>query len=183
MANWHWVDLSILAIIGLSVLTGLVRGFVKELIALCVWVLAIWLAYSYSPVLDPWIQKYIEDKTARTVAEFVIVLVASLLAGGLFNAILSTIMKRSGLSGTDRILGMAFGFVRGVFIVGLILTVIKMTSLPHDEYSKDSVLYARFDPLVDWLDSKMPNIIKQAKTMDKNQTFADFSTDLAIEAS
>jgi len=181
MAQWHWVDLSIIAIIALSVFTGLVRGFVKELIALCVWALAIWLAYTYSPLLDPWLQRYIEDKTARTVAEFVIILVATLLAGGLFNALLSTIMKRSGLSGTDRILGMGFGFVRGVFIVGLILTVVKMTSLPHDEYSKDSILYTRFDPLVQWLDSKMPDIIKQAKTMDKNQTFADFSSDLAIE--
>ena len=39
----QWVDLAIIAVIGLSVLTGLFRGFVKELVALCVWILAIWL--------------------------------------------------------------------------------------------------------------------------------------------
>mgnify|MGYP006371064045 FL=1 len=47
MLAFHWVDYVIIAIIGLSVITGLFRGFVKELIALTVWVLAIWLALNY----------------------------------------------------------------------------------------------------------------------------------------
>lgn len=162
----HWVDIAIIAIVGLSMLTGMIRGFVKELIALCIWVLAFWLAYNYSQSLDPWLQKYIQDKTARTVAAFVLILIATLIAGAIVNGILSIILRRSGLSSTDRILGLAFGFVRGVFIVALIMVVIKMTSLPVDQYSRDSQLYAKFDPLVNWLYSAMPDFIKKVKIFD-----------------
>lgn len=164
---WYWVDLAIIAIIGLSVLTGLIRGFVKELIALAVWILAFWLAFHYSQDLDPWLQKYIQDKTARTVTAFILILISTLIAGGIVNAMLSFILKRSGLSGTDRILGMGFGFIRGVFIVALIMVVIQMTSLPHEEYSKESKLYAQFDPLVNWLSASMPDFINKVKTFNK----------------
>lgn len=163
----HWVDLSIIAIIGLSVLTGMFRGFVKELVALCIWALAVWVAYNHSASLDPYLQKYIHDQTARTIAGFVIIMIAILVIGGIFNAIVGFILKKSGLSGTDRILGMGFGFVRGIFLVALVMVVIKMTSLPHETYSRESTLYARFDPVVAWLYSYIPGIIKQVEVFDK----------------
>lgn len=173
---WYWVDIAIVIIIGLSVFTGLIRGFVKELIALAVWILAFWVAYHYSHHLDPWLQKYIQDQTVRKVTAFILVLIGTLVAGGLVNAILGFIMKRSGLSGTDRILGMGFGFVRGVFIVALIMVVIKMTSLPHEEYSKESKLYAQFDPVVNWLSTLMPDVIQKVKALDNDKTLKKIGT-------
>ncbi|ASQ45763.1 Colicin V production protein [Legionella clemsonensis] len=164
--QWYWIDLLIVAVIGLSVLTGLIRGFIKELIALAVWVLAIWLAFSYSQTLDPWLQQYIQDKTARTVTAFILILIATLIAGGIVNAILSFILKRSGLSGTDRILGMGFGFVRGIFIIALIMLVVRMTSLPYQQYASNSTFYAKFEPVVNWLYDLMPEFIKQIKVFD-----------------
>jgi membrane protein required for colicin V production len=158
-----WIDLVILGIIGLSVLTGLIRGFVKELVALCIWVLAIWVAYKYAKILDPWLLQYIEDNTFRSIAAFVIILVGMLVAGAIVNAVLSYLLKRSGLSGTDRLLGMIFGFVRGVFIVALIMLVVSMTSLPYKDYAKESRLYSQFDPVVNWLSTLMPKFFKTAK--------------------
>lgn len=163
----QWVDLGIITIVGLSVLTGLFRGFVKELVALCVWILAIWLGYHYSESLDPWLQSYIQEKSARTAVAFVIILFSTLLVGGIINAILSFILKRAGLSGTDRTLGMGFGFLRGVFIVALLMVAVKMTSLPYESYAQNSQLYSRFDPLVAWLYGQMPEFVKQVKTVDK----------------
>ena len=165
--SWYWIDYVIIAVIGLSVITGLFRGFVKELIALCVWILAIWLAFTYSPLLDPWLQSYVHDKTARTVVAFVAILLGTIIVGGMFNALLSFILHRSGLSGTDRVLGLGFGFARGVFIVALLMLVVKMTSLPQEEYTRQSYLYAKFDPLVDWLYARTPELIKKAKVLDK----------------
>lgn len=164
----YWVDLAILAIIALSVITGLIRGFVKELIAMAVWILAIWLAYHYSELLYPWLQNYIQDSTLCKIMAFIIILVATIIAGGIVNALLSFILKRSGLSGTDRLLGMGFGFVRGIFIVSLMIIVIRMTSLPHEEYSRNSTLYAKFNPLVNWIYTFLPTLIKQAQVIEKN---------------
>lgn len=169
----QWVDIAIITVIGLSVLTGLFRGFVKELVALCVWILAIWLGYHYSERLDPWLASFIQEKSARTAVAFIIILFATLLAGGIVNAVLSFILKRAGLSGTDRTLGMGFGFIRGVFIVALIMVAVKMTSLPYQHYSQDSQLYARFDPLVSWLYGHLPEFIKQVKSVDKSENIID----------
>lgn len=164
---WNWLDFTIIAVIGLSVITGLFRGFLKELIALCVWVLAIWLAITYSSLLDPWLQPYISDKTVRTAVAFVAILLATIILGGLCNALLSFILHRSGLSGTDRLLGMGFGFVRGLFIVSLLMLVVKITAIPYyQNFSNQSRLYAKFDPIVDWLYGLMPEFIKRVKSID-----------------
>ncbi|GGI76103.1 CvpA family protein [Legionella impletisoli] len=160
---WHWLDYLIFAVIGLSVITGLFRGFVKELIALIVWVLAVWLAYHYSNLLDPFLRPYVQDKNIRLVIAFVAVLLSTLIAGGLVNAILSFILTRSGLSGTDRLLGMGFGFVRGIFIVSLIMLIVKITEVPHQEYSDQSRLYAKFDPVVNWMAFYVPEFISEVK--------------------
>jgi len=168
-----WVDIAIVTIIGLSVLTGLFRGFVKELVALCVWILAIWLGYHYSQSLDPWLKPYIHEQSPRSVVGFIAILFATLLAGGIVNAMLSFILKRAGLSGTDRTLGMGFGFLRGVFIVSLLIVAVKMTSLPYEQYSKDSKLCVKFDPLVVWLLAKMPDVINQVKAVDGNEKLID----------
>ncbi|KGP63480.1 colicin V synthesis protein [Legionella norrlandica] len=169
----QWVDIAIVAIIALSVLTGLFRGFVKELVALCVWVLAIWLGFNYSQHLDPWLSPYVQEQSVRTVIGFIIILFGTLLAGGIVNAVLSFILRRAGLSGTDRTLGMGFGFLRGVFIVALIMVAVKMTSLPYQEYSQKSKLYARFDPVVDLIYSHLPEFIKQVKAVDKTESVID----------
>lgn len=169
----QWVDIGIIAIIGLSVLTGLFRGFVKELVALCVWALAIWLGFNYSQSLDPWLQSYIQEQSARTAIAFIIILFGTLLVGGIINATLSFILKRAGLSGTDRTLGMGFGFLRGVFIVALIMVAVKMTSLPYQEYSRESKLYAQFDPVVSLLYSHLPEFIKQVKAVDHSENIID----------
>ena len=166
MPAWHWIDYVIIAVIGLSIVTGLFRGFVKELIALCVWVLAIWLAFTYSQTVAPWLQSYIQDQTARTAVAFVAILLITLIVGGLINALLSFILHRAGLSGTDRLLGMAFGFVRGVFIVALVMLVVKMTSVPDKDYRRQSYLYVKFDPLVNWLYGFTPEFIKKMKVLD-----------------
>ena len=163
----HAVDYAIFVIVGLSVLTGLFRGFVKELIALCVWILAFWLGFTYASALGSWLTPYIDDPMVRTAAGFIIILLLTLLAGALVNALLSFMLHRSGLSGTDRVLGMVFGFVRGVFIVALLMVVVNMTSLSKEGYAQKSLLYAQFDPLVRWLSTLVPDFIRQAKFFDK----------------
>lgn len=168
--QWQWVDLAILAIIALSVLTGVVRGFVKELIGLFVWVVAIWLAFTYSPRINFWLQNYIHDKTARTVVAFIVILIAVLLAGSLVNALLSFIMKRSGLSGTDRLLGVGFGFIRGVFLVALIMVAIKIMLPSYEKSMRSSQLYQRFDPVVDWLYGFIPEFIQKGKALENQST-------------
>lgn len=165
------IDYIILGVIGLSVITGLFRGFVKESVALVVWIVAIWCAYHYAAVVETWLKPYVDDTSVRTIISFVVILVAVVLFGAILNALLSFVLHRTGLSGTDRLLGMLFGFARGIFIVALVILVLNMTSLAKKEdYAHHSVLYTKFDPLVQWLSSMMPSLIKQASFFDKEET-------------
>lgn len=169
-AAWSWIDYVIIAIIVLSILTGLFRGFFKELIALCVWILAIWCGLTYAQFISTqWLAPHIQDKTACLALAFVLIIVCVLLAGGLVNALLSFLLHRTGLSGTDRILGMGFGFTRGVFIVALLMLIVKMTALPYQQYMEKSYLYAKFDPVVNWLYGMAPNFIKQMQSIEGNK--------------
>lgn len=161
-----WVDYFIVGVIALSVLTGLFRGFVKELMALIIWVVAIWLAYSYSNLLHPWLSPYIHDATAIKVISFIIIMLATLMIGAIINFIMSFIMKRSGLSGTDRVLGMGFGFVRGIFIVAVIMLVMEITAVPVQQYQDTSKLYQKFTPLVKWLSQYVPGFVKQVEHLE-----------------
>lgn len=167
MSHFNIVDIVIIAIISLSVITGLFRGFLKELIALFIWIVAIWLGYSYGQDVGNYLKSYISSDSIRLAVGFIIILLSTVIVGGLCNAFFSFILKTTGLTGTDRILGMGFGFIRGVFIVSLLILVIKMTSLfSTEDYITKSYLYVKFSPLVDWLYSLSPNFINHVQSID-----------------
>ncbi|MFZ4076577.1 MAG: CvpA family protein [Legionellaceae bacterium] len=162
----NWIDYIMVGVVGLSVMTGLFRGFVKELIAICIWVLAIWLGMTYGELLTPWVKPYFDNKTACFAAGFILILLATLFAGAIVNGIFSFILHRSGLSGTDRLLGMGFGFVRGVFIVALALFVINMTSLSKEPALMRAHFYPYFKPVVTWMEGFMPTVLKKVGFFD-----------------
>lgn len=167
--QWYWIDIAIISVLGLSVITGLFRGFIKEVIALSLWIFAFWFAFHYGTMLDPWINPYIHEQTAKTIVEFIIILFVTLLLGGLVNLFIGFIVRRSGLSGMDRLLGMAFGFIRGVFIVAIIMVGIRLSGISDTEYNHRSALYSKFDPLVQWLSGYVPEFIHRVNVLDSTQ--------------
>lgn len=163
MTSWYWLDLVIIGVIALSVLTGLVRGFVKELIALGVWVIAVWLSFIYAKAVAEWLGTYVQDKSVRVVLAYITIILGTLLAGGIINSVLSFVMHRSGLSGTDRILGASFGLIRGIFLVSLVMVMIRLSGFPEDEYAKQSLLYGKFTPIVNWMYQYTPDLIHRVE--------------------
>ncbi len=169
MTTLHWIDYVILGVLALSVLTGLIRGFVRELVALSVWIAAIWVAYTYAPQISPWFRSYFHDAKIQYAASFIVLLLATLLVGSLLSSTLSFILNRSPLKGTDRMLGMGFGLARGMFIVALLIGILNLTALTKEETFKHALLYAKFKPLSTWLFSFMPEKMQPAADKQKQQ--------------
>ena len=168
MEKFGIIDGVIIGIIALSILTGLIRGFVKELISLSVWVSAIWLGAVYADTVGVYLKSYITDELACHAAGFIIIMLSVIIIGSLLNAIFGFILKTTGLSGTDRVLGMMFGGVRGVFFVSVIILAIRVTDLlPLDKYIDKSLLYNKFNPVVDWLRSVSPDFVKNINKPNK----------------
>lgn len=142
------VDYILIGAFLVSVGVGFFRGFFREAMSLVTWALAIWVAWRYSWLVEPALEAISSPALRLWVgraATFVIVL----LAGGLAGFLLARVVQASGLSGTDRVLGMVFGAGRGVLVVGLMVLVFQMLELDREPWWDDSLVVPPASRLAD----------------------------------
>lgn len=118
-------DIVLSGIIALSAVIGLMRGLVRELLSLVVWVLAFVVALAYAPSLAPSLSGVASEPAVRHVVAVVVLFVAALVVGGFAQWLLHKLIETTGLSGTDRLLGLVFGALRGVVVCVVALVALK----------------------------------------------------------
>jgi len=155
----NWLAFSIIGIICLSAIISLFRGFIKETFSLLNWVAAFWLSWLFFRDLSQMLVQWISLPSARLGVAFIAILIAVLIVGGIITYIISKLVEETGLTGTDRMLGMFFGIVRGVFIVAIIILLAGLTAFPQDPWWKQSVLIVYFQDISIWLKSLLPDDI------------------------
>jgi membrane protein required for colicin V production len=157
----HWPDYAILAVIAISTLVGALRGFIKEVFSLLVWVAAFFVAYHFGGDVAALMEDSVTLPSARTAMAFTGLFVVVLLVGGLVNYLLGRLVETTGLSGTDRLLGGVFGAVRGLGLVLAVLLVAGLTPIPADPWWQESRTIMRMMPLVEWAASFLPKPIAE----------------------
>jgi membrane protein required for colicin V production len=151
-----WIDLVIIGIIVLSALISLIRGFVKESISLVTWVVAGLLALRYYGPMADLLEPFINSVTLRQWVGGGILFVAMLVVGAIVNFIVSQLVSKTGLSGTDKALGVVFGGARGVLIVTMVVLFASLTPMPEASWWQDSVMIEFFQQLAEWVRSVIP---------------------------
>jgi len=151
-----WVDLVIIGIIVLSALISLIRGFVKESISLVTWVVAGLLALRYYGPMADLLEPFINSVTLRQWVGGGILFVATLVVGAIVNFIVSQLVSKTGLSGTDKALGVVFGGARGVLIVTMVVLLAGLTPMPEASWWQDSIMIEFFQQLAQWLKGVIP---------------------------
>ena len=139
------VDVVVIFVIFLSALFSLIRGFVKEAISLATWIIAIWIAATFAAKLSAALPGNIESEAARQAIGFGVLFILSLMVGALVNTLVSHLVKKTGLSGADRIFGVVFGVLRGALIIVVFVVIGGMTPLPETEWWQSSVLLQWFE--------------------------------------
>lgn len=152
----NWVDLFILGILGVSVVISLWRGFTREALSLAGWVLAVWVALAFSDNLERLLRSSIDTPSLRLIVAFAILFFLTLLVAALINYLAVQLIKKTGLSGTDRIIGILFGLARGCVIVTVLVVLAGMTSVPHDPWWRQSMLLHYFQDLALWVRQWLP---------------------------
>lgn len=144
----NWLDIVILSVIGLSALISLVRGFAKEALSLVIWFAAFYIASEYYAKLAVYFSN-IKDEMFRNGSAIAVLFIATLIVGAMVNYVISQLVNKTGLSGTDRILGVVFGALRGVLIVAAALFFMDaFTASPNAEWWKGSQLVPEFSRLI-----------------------------------
>lgn len=152
-----WVDVAIVAVILISALIGLMRGFVKEAVALITWVAAIWLAVAYSSTLAVWLPSALERTTfslggtdfeirnMRLGIAFILLVVGTLIVGASVNYALAKVTSARLVKGADRMLGLVFGVVRGAAIIVILTLAAGLTMAPQADWWRASRLMPPFE--------------------------------------
>ena len=154
-----WPDLVILATIAISLLVGALRGFVKEAFSLAVWAIAFMAAFQFSAPIAEWLEPSISLPSARTALAFAGLFVSVLIVGGLLTYLVGELVEKTGLTGTDRMLGGLFGAARGVILVVMMILVAGFTPVPRDPWFGESKLISAFMPMVEWSLTLLPEAV------------------------
>lgn len=149
------VDAIIIGIIVFSLMVSLWRGFIREVLSLAGWVVAFFIASKFYPHLSSVLldleSAYLQNEYVRNGVAAAILFIAVLIISGIVNTLLSQLADKTGLTGTDRVLGAAFGVLRGVFIVaGLLFFIGRFTAFDQSDLWKESQLIPHFDFIVSW---------------------------------
>ncbi len=155
----NWFDYAIIVALALSVLVGLWRGFIGEVMALVCWVLAFWVAWMFGPVLAEQFSASISVPSVRVMLGYAVCFVAVLIAGAIVSYLLRKLVSGSGLSGTDRLLGMVFGLARGFALVVLVIVLMKFTPVIRDDWWQQSRMLPTFERSASWMTTLLPEAV------------------------
>jgi membrane protein required for colicin V production len=133
-------DFVVVGIVFLSLVFGFFRGFIRVMVALGAWVVAVIAAVRFSGNLGPLLPDFGESPATRYVLAFAVILIAILLLGAVLGWALARMVRAIGLGFVDRTLGAVVGIARGVVIVILGVLLAGLTALPRQVWWQNAVL-------------------------------------------
>lgn len=155
--NWavlNWIDWTIITVLTASTLLSLWRGFAREALSLAGWVAAFVLSNLYADRLSALSVDLIENESARYVAAFAVLFVGVLLFFNLMGLLVKQLIRLTGLSLLDRLLGTVFGFTRGVIVLLVLVFIARQILSPDSEQAlRQSQLMPHLDMLMQWTQS------------------------------
>jgi membrane protein required for colicin V production len=132
-------DYLVIVAILLSAIVGAARGFLREAIALGAWVVALFIAWHFSDLIEPHLGGLLADSQVRPWAARVIIVVLVLLIGAALGATLGHFVRLSIFSGLDRALGFIFGVLRGLVLLGVFVILGQLLRLQGEHWWRHSM--------------------------------------------
>jgi membrane protein required for colicin V production len=131
-------DGSMLLVLVLSLIVGVWRGLVFEVLSVLGWAVAFYAAQWFAPTVATLLPLQSASDSVRYAAAFVLVFVVAVFAAGLLTVLIKKMVDAMGLRPADRSLGAAFGVVRGLILLLAVTVVINMTALKTSTWWQES---------------------------------------------
>ena len=152
MTGVYWLDLILGGVLLLSVLIGVIRGFVREVFSLGTLLGAGWVAVTFGADFAPYMARWIQDAFLQQLAAGVVLFIGSAFALGMLSTLLVFLLQKIGLAGMDRTLGGLFGCLRGVLIAVVAVWVVGKTPYVEQPWWQESVARQYLAPVSAMLD-------------------------------
>jgi membrane protein required for colicin V production len=155
VGGFDWI---IAAIFLVSVLVGIMRGFIKESLSIISWIVAIWLAMTFCVQAGDFVGQYIEipNLKFRKWAGFSLIFIGTLFLFAFASYVITKLFVRGPIKGTDRVLGIGFGAVRAAAIVVAVVIVTRGLGMENSDWWKNSQYLSKFVPFADYVEALMP---------------------------
>jgi membrane protein required for colicin V production len=150
------VDWILLALLGVSILLGMWRGLVREVISLAGWVAGFWVAQAWAPQAGDWLPLQGASEVLRYLAGFISVFLLVLVLSVLLGWVVSKLVSAVGLGLLDRLLGGVFGGLRGVVLLLTLAVVISLTPLQAAAWWTGSPVAGALVHGLQWLKPVLP---------------------------
>lgn len=145
-------DYLILGVLVFSMVIGMLRGFMREAVALIAWLCGLWLAWRYAPLVEPFLGGLLSREPLQTWVARAIILFAVLLFGWLVAGVLGYLIQHSNLSVVvDRLLGMLFGILRGAVAVAVFVILGQLVHLEQTSWWQRSRLLPLTVEFAGWI--------------------------------
>ena len=151
------IDLLLLVVIGGSTLLGLLRGFVGTLVSLAAWLLAGWASFRFGEHAAFWLSDDGIPSSSELLGGYASVFVTVVVAITLAGMLVKTLVKSVGLSGLDRLLGLALGAARGALVACMGLLLMAFSSLPQEPAWAGSRAVVVLLPGAQWMARWLPD--------------------------
>jgi len=155
MQDVNWIDYSIIGLISISILMGIIRGFVREAMSLLTWIAAIFIAFVFCEPLGAQFTS-ISMPLIRYVLAGVLLVLGTLITGGIIGHLVAKLVKLSGFGIPDRVLGTFFGVARALALVAIGIYFIELLPVKNMPLWKESKLVFKFSPISVWLKNEIP---------------------------
>lgn len=132
-------DILIIVVLLVSVVSAFVKGFFVEIFSLAGVIVGLFLAGANYQAWTPWVFRFVHNHEAANLIAFLLIALLVMLLAGLAGRLLRGLLRQVGLGIVDRMLGGAFGFVKGCFVVTLVLMGV-VAFLPRQQWLVNSQL-------------------------------------------
>jgi membrane protein required for colicin V production len=133
-------DYIVIAAVVISAIIGATRGFLREAVAVVSWLLALFIAWHFADVVEPHLGGLLAGSYVKPWAARVIIVILVLLLGAAVGAVLNHFVRLSIFSGMDRFLGLIFGLLRGVVLLGVFVILGQLLRLDGERWWTRSLL-------------------------------------------
>jgi len=157
MSGLNWADWTLIIIIALSGLMSLKRGFIKEALSLATWVVAFVVARRFHANFQTLLSGSIDEPVIQVIAAFSLLFIGTLLIGAGVNFVVGALIRLTGLTPIDRMLGIVFGLARGLILSIVMVAVLRLTPMVESDWWANSVMIENLAILEQWSRSVLEN--------------------------